>query len=79
MTSFKKCKEDLEECDKRYFRREWSWKTIGFVILSCIAIIYGAGSFVTKTDISIETIKLDVSKLQQINADIDTIKSLLRK
>jgi hypothetical protein len=74
----KKCKEE-NECDTRYILREWLWRGITILVIGFIGVIYATGTFVAQTKMSIETIKADITTLQKMNTNVDSIKEWTRK
>jgi hypothetical protein len=75
----KKCREPQNECDTRYILREWLWRGIVVMVVGCIGVIYATGSFVSKTEMTLERHDKQIDDLQRIYSDIDSLKNWVRK
>jgi hypothetical protein len=70
------CKTD--DCDKIYV--SWTWATallVGSVITIC-GLAWAGGSKIAITDKRLEDVEVRVTKIENINNDLDTIKAILR-
>jgi hypothetical protein len=68
-----------DTCDDRYVRWNIAVSFAAGFIAVVVAIAFAQGKWQATTDIRIETIETDVSTLQNIGNDIDTVKLYLRE
>lgn len=86
VTQAKKVCKTIDECDARYIMQQWFWRAVALGILACVVTVFAVGGWkanMENADLmlsnSVNELRQDVNQLKSIQADIDTVKGLLRK